>query len=125
MKNALVLFLAAFLSLAFAVPAPQQITIQLGQSFSIAGLDMATFDDMNFRLESVTMKGDKAQVVLTLTTGESETPEMLMLGLPDTGSIKIGEYALTLLGAGVPADTTMLCAVSRAMFVLEKTEESL
>jgi hypothetical protein len=125
MKNALVLFLAALLGIVFAVPAPQQITINLGESFDLRGADTATFDKMTFRLESVNITGDSPQVMVALTTGESEEADMLLLELPAAASIDIGEYTLTLLGATVPADAEMSCAVSTATLILEKTEKPL
>lgn len=124
MKNFLALLLITS-SLAFAVPAPQQITIELGQSFSIQGLDTAIFETMTFHLESVNMTGENPQVMISLATSETEEPEMMMLELPVAASTEIGDYTLTLLGANVPEDSSMSCAVSSATLVLEKTEAAM
>jgi hypothetical protein len=121
--TAFLLFLAA--SLAFAIPAPQQITIELGKSFTLQGLDRATFEDMNFYIESVSMTGENAQVMIALTLGESEETETLMLELPAAASIEVGEYTLTLQGATVPEEPDMPCSVSTVTLVLEKTEADL
>lgn len=125
MKTFLILFVASMLGIVFAVPAPQQITIEPGQSFSLTGLDSATFEDMTFRLESVTMSGENPQVMVAMTLGESEEAETFMLESPMAASVEVGDYTLTLLGASIPEDATMPCAVSRTTLVLEKTEKPL
>jgi hypothetical protein len=125
MKNFFSLLLVLISSLTFAVPAPQQITIELGESFSVRGADAATFEDMTFRLESVNMIGDNPQVMISLSMSETEEPETLLLEMPIASSIEVGDYTLTLLGADVPEDSSMSCAVSSATLVLEKTEAAM
>lgn len=124
MKSFLALVLVVLLGFTFAVPAPQQIAITLGQSFSLSSADSATFENMTFRLQSVTLTGDNPHVMVALTVGESEEAETLVLELPAT-SIDVGDYTLTLLGGSVPEDSSALCAVSRATLMLEKTEKPL
>jgi hypothetical protein len=123
MKNFVALFVLVALSFVFAVPAPQQIIVELGKPFSLQGLDSATFEEMRFDLGSVTVSGDTAQVMVNMTIGEESEP--LMLESPLAASVEIGEYILTLLGAEVPEDSSMSCAVSTARLVLEKTETAL
>jgi hypothetical protein len=123
MKNFLALLFVLTLSLALAVPVPQQITIELGQPFAIQGVDSATFADMTFRLESVNMTGENPQVLVTVIIGEES--EGLMLELPAAASVEVGEYTLTLQGAKVPEDSSMSCAVSSATLVLEKTQAAM
>ncbi len=106
-----------------ALPAPQQITVQLGKAFSLQGLDAATFEEMTFSLGSVNITGDNPQVLVAMTTGEEV--ETLILELPAAASVQIGDYTLTLVGAQVPGDAEMSCAVSAATLVLEKTEQAL
>jgi hypothetical protein len=124
MKTLLAFLVASMINLVFALPAPQQIVIELGQPFKLAGLDSATFESMMFDLSSVTMTGSDAQVLVRLTLG-SEEAETLMLETPIAASIEVGDYTLTLLGASVPEDADMSCAVSTATLVLEKTEKPL
>jgi hypothetical protein len=123
MKKFLAFLLVATINLAFAIPAPQQIAIELDEPFTLQGLDTATFDDMTFYLESVSVTGENAQVMVTLTLGESE--EMLVLETPMAASVEVGDYTLTLQGATIPKDPDMACSVSTATLVLEKTESEL
>lgn len=125
MKTFLGFVLTAMASIVFAIPAPQNITIELGKSFTLQGLDTATFEDLNLSLESVNMTGENPQVMLALTQGDSEEAETLMLELPAAGSIELGDYTLTLLGATVPEEPDMACSVSTATLILEKTEAEL
>jgi hypothetical protein len=125
MKLFFTLLLASILGLAFAVPAPQHIAIELGKAFSVKGSDTASFETMTFRLESVSVTGENPQVMVSVTTGENEEPDMLMLELPAAASVEVGDYTLTLLGATVPENSDMPCAVSTGTLVLEKTEAEL
>ncbi len=125
MKTFFALFTASILGLVFALPAPQQLVIELDQAFSLSGLDTATLGDMTFSLESVTMTGENPQVMVALTTGESEETATLMLELPMAASVKVGDYTLTLLSASVPENQEAMCGVSSATLVLDKPEKPL
>jgi hypothetical protein len=125
MRKILLLCFITCLSLVFAVPAPQQIVITLSEAFTVQGLDSATFEDMSFSLESVTMTGENPQVMVALALGESDEAETLLLELPAAASVEVGDYTLTLLSATVPKDPDMSCAVSTATLILEKTESAL